>query len=37
LALVDRFEGAVTQLLRTGDQLRIDPASGIVEILNRDS
>src|SRR5882724_6548115 len=28
VALVDRFEGNVTQLLRTGDMLRIDPAAG---------
>lgn len=36
IALVDRFEGDVTQLFRTGDELRIDPAAGLVEILNRD-
>ena len=36
LALVDRFEGDVTQLFRTGDELRVDPAAGCVEILNRD-
>jgi predicted aconitase with swiveling domain len=36
VALVDRFEGDVTDLFRTGDRLRIDPASGVVEILNRD-
>jgi hypothetical protein len=36
VALVDRFEGDVTQLLRTGDELRVDPSAGIVEILNRE-
>ena len=36
VALVDRFEGDVTELIRTGDQLRIDPAAGVVEILNRE-
>jgi uncharacterized protein len=36
VALVDRFEGDVTALFRTGDTLRIDPAAGLVEILNRD-
>ena len=36
VALVDRFEGNVTQLFRTGDELRVDPAAGLVEILNRD-
>jgi len=36
VALVDRFDGDVTRLFRTGDELRIDPAAGIVEILNRD-
>ena len=34
--LVDRFaDGDVTGLFRTGDMLRIDPAAGTVEILNR--
>jgi predicted aconitase with swiveling domain len=37
LTLVDRFAGDVTDLIRTGDRLRIDPAVGIVEILNRDA
>jgi len=37
MALVDRFEGDVTRLFRTGDELRLDPAAGIVEILNRDA
>jgi uncharacterized protein len=37
VALVDRFDdGDVTQLFRTGDELRLDPAAGVVEILNRD-
>jgi predicted aconitase with swiveling domain len=35
VALVDRFAGDVTALFRTGDTLRVDPAAGIVEILNR--
>ena len=36
VALVARFAGDVTQLFRTGDELRVDPAAGTVEILNRD-
>jgi uncharacterized protein len=36
VALVDRFDGDVTQLFRTGDELRVDPAAGLVEILNHD-
>ncbi len=36
VALVDRFEGDVTELIRTGDELRIDPPAGVVEILNRE-
>jgi predicted aconitase with swiveling domain len=36
VTMVDRFaDGDVTDLLRTGDRLRIDPAAGTVEILNR--
>ena len=36
LTLVDRFEdGDVTALIRTGDELRIEPAEGRVTILNR--
>ena len=35
VALVDRFDGDVTDLIRTGDTLRIDPAAGTVEISNR--
>jgi uncharacterized protein len=37
VALVDRFDGDVIQIFRTGDELRVDPAAGLVEILNRDS
>jgi predicted aconitase with swiveling domain len=37
LALVDRFPSDVTELLRTGDRLRIDPGAGVVEILNREA
>jgi len=36
VALLDRFDGDVTDLVRTGDTLRVDPAAGVVEILNRD-
>ena len=36
VALVDRFDGDVTQIFRTGDELRVDPQAGLVEILNRD-
>jgi uncharacterized protein len=36
VALVDRFDGDVTRLFCTGDELRVDPAAGEVEILNRD-
>lgn len=36
VTLVDRFAGDVTDLICTGDNLRIDPAKGVVEILNRD-
>ena len=36
VTMVDRFEaGDVTDLVQTGDMLRIDPAAGTVEILNR--
>jgi hypothetical protein len=30
--LIDRFEGDITQLIRTGDRLHIDPAAGTVTI-----
>lgn len=36
VAMVDRFDGDVTDLIRTGDQLRVDPQAGLVEILNRE-
>jgi predicted aconitase with swiveling domain len=37
LALVDRFEaGCPTRLIRTGDALSVEPAKGLVTILNRD-
>ncbi|MGE5268957.1 MAG: aconitase X swivel domain-containing protein [Thiohalocapsa sp.] len=35
VALLDRFDGDVTDLVRTGDMLRLDPAAGLVEVLNR--
>ena len=35
VTMVDRFEGDVTDLIKSGDTLRIDPVAGIVEILNR--
>jgi predicted aconitase with swiveling domain len=35
VTMVDRFEEDVTDLIQTGDELRIDPAAGTVEILNR--
>src|SRR5579863_6316209 len=35
VTLVDRFEGDVTNLIRTGDRLRVDPTAGVVEILDR--
>ena len=37
VALVDRFAGDVTQIFRTGDELRVDSSAGLVEILNRDT
>ena len=37
LALVDRFEaGCPTTLIRTGDELRVEPDKGLVTILNHD-
>jgi hypothetical protein len=37
LAMVDRFEaGDPTKLIRTGDELVVEPDSGRVTILNRD-
>ena len=35
VTMVDRFDGDVTELFRTGDRLRIDPPTGIVELLER--
>jgi predicted aconitase with swiveling domain len=35
VTMVDRFDGDVTDLIRTGDRLRIDAAAGVVEILDR--
>ena len=35
VTMVDRFEGDVTDLIRTGDELRIEPAAGVVMVLNR--
>jgi predicted aconitase with swiveling domain len=36
MAMCDRFEdGDVTQLLQTGDQLRVDPQAGLVTVTNR--
>jgi uncharacterized protein len=38
LTLVDRFAGGdPTTLIRTGDELHVEPAQGLVTILNRDS
>jgi predicted aconitase with swiveling domain len=36
IALVDRFDGDVTRIFRTGDELCVNPSAGAVEILNRD-
>jgi predicted aconitase with swiveling domain len=36
VTMVDRFDGDVTRMIRTGDRLRIDPAAGVVEILERE-
>ena len=36
VTMVDRLaDGDVTDLIHTGDMLRIDPAAGLVEVLNR--
>src|SRR5271169_5205599 len=37
VALVDRFADDVTRLFRTGDELRVAPAAGTVEIMNREA
>jgi predicted aconitase with swiveling domain len=34
VTMVDRFDRDVTDLIQTGDELRIDPAAGTVEILS---
>ena len=34
--LLDRFDGDVTALLRTGDLLHVDPAAGLVTVLQRE-
>jgi predicted aconitase with swiveling domain len=36
LTMVDRCDGDVTQMIRTGDRLRIDPGAGVVKILERE-
>jgi uncharacterized protein len=37
MTLVDRFAGGnPTRLIRTGDELRVEPGKGLVTILNRD-
>ncbi|HSR81646.1 MAG TPA: DUF126 domain-containing protein [Hyphomicrobiaceae bacterium] len=37
LTMVDRFEdGDPTTLIRTGDELQVEPDAGLVTILNRD-
>jgi predicted aconitase with swiveling domain len=36
VTMVDRFAGDVTRMIRTGDRLKVDPAAGIVEILERE-
>lgn len=35
LALLDRFEGDITALIRTGDELTVEPEFGRVTILSR--
>jgi hypothetical protein len=32
LALMDRFDGDVTALLRSGDAVTVDPAAGVVTV-----
>jgi len=37
VTMVDRFaDGDVTDLIRTGDELHIDPTAGLIEIRNRE-
>lgn len=33
MPLIDRFEGDITQLVKTGDRLKLDPAAGTVEVV----
>lgn len=35
LALMDRFDGDVTSLIATGDELELDPAQGLISIAQR--
>jgi predicted aconitase with swiveling domain len=35
VTMIDRFENDVTDLIKSGDTLRIDPVAGTVEVLNR--
>lgn len=38
MAMCDRFEdGDVTQLIKTGDDVEVDPANGLVRVHNRSS
>src|SRR3954447_12446536 len=38
VTMIDRFaDGDVTDLIRTGDTLCVDPAAGIIEIRNREA
>lgn len=37
VTLVDRFDGDVTRLIHTDDELWVDPFAGLVEILNREA
>src|SRR3954451_4808736 len=38
VTMVDRFaEGDVTDLIHTGDALRVNPTAGMVEVLNREA
>ena len=36
MAMCDRFiDGDVTQLIETGDDVQVEPAAGIVTVLNK--
>jgi predicted aconitase with swiveling domain len=35
VTMVDRFDDDVTDLICTGDELRVEPAIGVVTVLNR--